>query len=107
MYPSDYVYTYAFGVDEMCYNDASRCRPNDGVPTKGWIYNSNSNSNQWLLTPTSAYGYAGEHHIPNDGIVSSFYTNSPSGVRPSLYLSSQVKITSGDGSEQHPYQLSL
>ncbi len=30
MYPSDYVYTYAKGVDNICYKDGYNCRTSDG-----------------------------------------------------------------------------
>ena len=108
IYPSDYSYTYALGVDNTCYTNGYNCfAGKGGKPTNGWIYNTNSNFHQWLLSPCMANKscvfnldslgdvYAGA------GVTSSY------GVRPSLYLVSNIKIDSGDGSEQNPYQLSL
>ena len=112
MYPSDNYYTYAFGVDNVCYTDGAKCQTNEGgTPTNGWIHNTNSNSGQWLLSTNSIYsgialavsnlGYVyicSENpygHIPSDG------------VRPSLYLVSGIKIDSGEGTEQSPYRLKL
>ena len=109
MYPSDYSYTYALGVDNTCYTAGIDCRDNKGgTPTKGWIYNTNSNSAQWLLSPHSGisnrtFFLNGSGEVFNNGpSVASF-----GGVRPSLYLVSSIKIDSGDGSEQSPYSLSM
>ena len=107
MYPSDYSYTYALGVDNVCYNDAYNCRTSkSGTPTNGWIYNTNSNTYQWLLSPYSAgsnYAFA----LRDSGSVGYDFSNYSNGVRPSLYLVSNIKIDSGDGSEQSPYRLKL
>ena len=109
MYPSDYSYTYALGVDNTCYTAGIDCRDNKGgTPTKGWIYNTNSNSAQWLLSPHSGisdrtFFLNGSGEVFNNGpSVASF-----GGVRPSLYLVSSIKIDSGDGLEQSPYSLSM
>ena len=108
MYPSDYTYTYALGVDNTCYNDGGKCYSDEGgIPTNGWIYNTNSNSEQWLLSPDYKCPSCA-FTIERSGLVSNrngYYE--AYGVRPTLYLSSQVKITSGDGLEQSPYQLSM
>ena len=103
MYPSDYAYTYALGVDNTCYNDEYKCRTG-GTPTNGWIYNTNSDFYQWLLSP-----------YPDDpnkafelwSFVSESRVISAYGIHPTLYLSSQVKITDGEGTEQNPYRLSM
>lgn len=31
MYPSDYLYTYAYGVDDKCYGNAAECATTKGV----------------------------------------------------------------------------
>ena len=107
MYPSDYSYTYALGVDNTCYTDGYDCDGSSGK-TNGWIYNTNSNTPQWLLSPYSddsfgafilaGSGFVGYNHY---GVLYS------GGVRPSLYLISDIKIDSGEGTEQSPYQLKL
>ena len=108
MYPSDYSYTYALGVDNTCYSNGNNCRTSaGGMPENGWIYNTNSNSKQWLLSPYSGYSdyvfflFGTGDVATYNGVANSY------GVRPTLYLSSQVKITSGDGTEQSPYRLKL
>ncbi len=107
MYPSDYTYTYALGVDNTCYTDGYSCQTNKGgTPTQGWIYNTNSNTYQWLLSPYSGLS-ARAFYLGGSGYVSLSSVAGSYGVRPSLYLISNIKIDSGDGSEQNPYQLSM
>jgi hypothetical protein len=107
MYPSDYTYTYALGVDNTCYNDGYSCVTyRGGVPTNGWIYNTNGNSEPWLLSPDSSYKQ-GVFCLIGSSWITSYYAVIYKSVRPSLYLASSVKIYSGDGSEQNPYQLSM
>ena len=109
MYPSDYSYTYALGVDNKCYNDGYNCRTNKGgTPTNGWIYNTNSNSPQKLLSPSSAGSNLALLLLESGNVSDGYDTVTLSyGIRPSLYLVSNIKIDSGDGSEQSPYQLGL
>ena len=68
-----------------------------------WMY---INDDWWMLSP--AFGET------NDSFVvyyygrirtNSFHVGESNVVRPSLYLSSEVKITGGDGSQSNPYQL--
>ena len=55
LYPSDYTYTYANGVDNVCYNDGNNCYgPAYGgiaSPEKGWLYNKSYY--WWLVSPIS------------------------------------------------------
>ena len=107
MYPSDYTYTYALGVDNTCYTDGYSCQTNKGgTPTQGWIYNTNSNTYQWLLSPLSGYSHYA-FLLFDSGNVLGNLSYSSFGVRPSLYLVSNIKIDSGEGTEQSPYQLKL
>lgn len=108
MYPSDYTYTYAVGIDNTCYTDGYNCKTNNGgVPSNGWVYNTNSNSSQWFLSPGSG-STSGAFYLGGSGYVDhgANVANS-SGVRPSLYLVSSTKIDSGEGTEQSPYSLKL
>ena len=105
MYPSDYSYTYALGVDNACYTDGLDCDGSSGK-TNGWIYNTNSNSYQWLLSPRSDNSNLASF-LSASGYVSASRSYSSNGVRPSLYLVSNIKIDSGEGTEQSPYQLKL
>ena len=64
-----------------------------------------SSSTMWLITPSSS-SYV--WNVDNDGLA---YIKDPSGytygVRPSINLQSSVKITSGTGLKNDPYELSL
>ena len=112
MYPSDEYMVYGKGVDEKCYTSPGGCV---GFDTKtGWVFNSNTVngtiSKTWLLS-TYAYNDYYVLHVSDTG---SLYNGPYSltvansyGIRPVVYLKSSIKITNGDGSEQHPYELSL
>ena len=108
MYPSDYGYATSGGSTtdrNACLNkelfnwyssDFSDCKNND------WIFNS---SYQWTITPhasTSYYvfdvGSTGYLSVNNADI-----TNH--GVRPVVFLKSNIKIVDGDGSSSNPYIL--
>ena len=55
---------------------------------------NSGNFSSWLL---DIHG-----HLGNEIVYSGYLS-----VHPTLYLNSSIKITSKDGSEQQPYQLSL
>ena len=46
-------------------------------------------------------------NIDNGNMIANYGYSSESAIRPTLYLSSEVKITGGDGSQSNPYTLSL
>ena len=106
MYPSDYSYTYVLGVDNTCYTDGYDCGSSSGK-TNGWIYNTNSNSYQWFLSPRSDGSEVAFHLDSSSYVNGGRRVSVPFGVRPSLYLVSNIKIDSGDGLEQSPYSLKL
>ena len=110
MYPSDYGYATSGGATmnrdaclaQALYNwDSSRfsdCKNND------WLFNSSTT--QWTLTPYSSRSYRVFYvfytgYVSYNGDASNSYV-----VRPSLYLSSNVSIISGDGTQSSPYTLS-
>ena len=119
MYLSDGYLVYANGVDAACYNNLADCYRNInsgkyGMPTTGWIYNSNILQGQseiyenWLLSPHSdilvrAFSMRTFGNIDHNGE----YCGYGKGVRPVLYLSSNVKITDGTGEQNNPYKLGL
>ena len=107
MYLSDYGYATSGGsttdrnacLNKELYNwdssDFSDCKNND------WIFNS---SYQWTITPraSASDGVFGLYHT---GYVNSLITNNPRGVRPVVFLKSNIKIIDGDGSSSNPYIL--
>ena len=119
MYPSDYGYATAGGsttnraacLAKALYNwsnyssDVSDCKNNDYLYKTGYY--------QWTLTPYSSdirsvfrvntRGYSDV----NGGSVDDDYAGIAFGVRPTLYLKSNITISSGDGSSTTPYNLKL
>ena len=98
MYPSDYGYAADLSKCTKqlgSYND-STCKSND------WLFNSN---NQWTLTPNSGYSRNAwsVYSFGNLNYNNASYTN---GVRPVLYLASDLAMEPGDGTSSNPYKLS-
>ena len=91
IYPSDYGYA---STNEACRNklnsqtnDVSNCK------NENWLFNS---ANQWTLSPYSG----GEDHVfsvASFGIGYHDTASSPYGVRPALFLKSDVVIAGGTG----------
>ena len=108
MYPSDYGYATSGGSTtnrETCLNTElynwdsySDCKNND------WLYESLNN--QWTLTPFSDNAST-VFHVHTNGRVYSYRATLDYAVSPALYLSSNVKISGGDGSVSSPFELSL
>ena len=101
LYPSDIYYTFAKGVDETCYKNAYECFSDI---TKVWINNRNVDSLDWLLTPTSSPDMVLSVYSDNilENGINVYY---PLGIRPVLYLTPDIIITSGDGSIDTPYTI--
>lgn len=103
IYPSDYLYTYAYGVDEICYNDGSKCNTNSSAnPNSGWIFNG---TNQWTITSYSKDSYLMVVLYPSILMLGGRGRGGNFNVRPSLYLKPSVKIVGGNGEKDNPYQL--
>ncbi len=113
LYMSDYGYSMAESewskniVDE---NEGFSSILGQDAETS-WMSNTFENSDEvWLLQPSSNdYGRVLTiGPVEKDRIyVGDCYLRTTNYVRPTLYLKNNVKIKSGDGSEQQPYQLSL
>ena len=100
MYPSDYAYTYAGGVDNKCYTDTIDCCTS--TPSSGWLYN---NAHQWLISPNSGHSDSA-FLVHSTGYVRSYDDVSyVDGARPSTYLLSSIQIDKGTGTETNPYTL--
>ena len=113
MYPSDYGYATSGGSsvnrasclakELYSWNSSSYsdCKNND------WLYDSLNN--QWTLTSYSGYSSSYDvFRVYSFGDVNYEHANNTNyAVSPALYLSSNVKISRGDGSEISPFELSL
>ena len=101
MYPSDYGYAADLSKCNKQLNgyDNSSCKSND------WLFNNSAF--QWTLAPHSSKAlYAWSVHS-SGYLYYGFYAYENGGVCPTLYLNSEVNISSGDGSSTNPYQLSV
>ena len=66
-----------------------------------WMFNSNYN--WWTLSPYDNYSDDNILHVDSRGDVTINYASLKYAVYPSVYLSSNVQITGGDGSQSNPY----
>lgn len=106
LYPSDYIFTYSKSIDDVCYSTPRKCSTGSGGnPHLGWIYSSEYS--QWTITPSSSserYAF----YITKSGLYSyGSHVANVMGVRPTIYLKPNVKIKSGDGTIDNPYEFEL
>ena len=111
MYPSDEYMVYGNGVNATCYGNTRDCRESNAQT--GWVYNSNileggsSVYYTWLLSPYS--GNANDTFLAeSDGFLYGYsvYRGS-AGVRPVVYLKSNIKIAGGTGEVGSEYTLEV
>ena len=109
IYPSDYGYATSGG---NTYNREA-CMAKELLAWSDQTV-SDCKNNDWLLDSTKYYwtlttyiGGSSTFLVHYAGLVLDNPSYEKSEVYPALYLSSDVKITSGDGSYTNPYQLSL
>ncbi len=96
MYSSDYVYTFANGVDDTCYTDINNC--SSGTPRNSWLYISNS---QWFISTHNSHAlvlYGRSAGAVGNDIYSSLQ------VRPVVYLKSDIKLQ-GSGTSDDSYEI--
>jgi len=104
MYPSDYAYTYGYGVDDKCYNDTYSCSVENGaVPSSSWLHTPSHN--QWTLSVHSGYGSVVFYILSTSGNVSITNAYSLTWVRPVVYLKDSTLLM-GDGTSRNPYVIS-
>ena len=101
IYPSDYAYASTNTSCRAKVNDFS----NSSCKNYNWLH---SNTNYWVISPGGNPSEArGAWVVNGNGFVGSYYAYFGDGVRPAIYLKSNVSITSGDGSSTSPYQISI
>ena len=73
--------------------------------TSYYLYTGGS---YWTMTPCSfdSFGYSGMFFVTWDGELDLYYVHNSNGVRPVINLSSDVTISSGDGTMNSPYIIS-
>ena len=101
MYASDYGYATSKECTSnlASYGDSTNCKT-----TNNWLYKSQF---EWLLPQYSVT--SGSAFIVSDGggVSSDSVSSREYAVRPVLYLSSNVKISGGEGTSGNPYTLSI
>ncbi len=115
MYPSDYGYATSGGetynrqkcLDTILYNWSSDqdVTAYTDCAEKDWLLDTSAI--QWTLTPNSSSSSHYVFSVSASGLVYDYSATSAIGVRPTLYLTSSVKIKSGEGngSSETPYIL--
>lgn len=112
LYPSDYAYTFAYGVQDSCYNDPDSCTISNAITSYLYKGTSTSSITQWTMSPMST-SYTNMYTNFLAGISGSIHAISISGysstaiIRPVLYLKSSVNIVDGTGTSSDPYILEL
>ena len=100
MYPSDYGYasgssclsTALFNYDKGCENI-------------NYLFNG---VYEWLQSPLDYSDSYGTQIVTTGHVyIDSFTVTYHAVIRPTLYLTSETQITSGDGSQSNPFQISL
>ena len=103
-YPSDYIYTFANGVDETCFNNGYKCETSNGaVPTSSWMKVMYGSDGQWLV-PSYFGGVASFRVNSVGGVNRNWNVNNSFGVCPTVNLSSRIKLE-GEGTSSNPYQI--
>ena len=102
LYPSDYGFAVGGSLRASCLTKALS-NYNDCY-TEDWLIDT-SNS-QWTLTKAHDSS-SWTVYINSNGYVVDTTSSQDKGVRPVLYLKSNVKITGGAGTSTNPYQLSI
>lgn len=102
MYASDYGYSVK---NSSCNHSSRSLLSYDKTACGGnaWML---KNGFEWTLSPNSSSASSVLFVISN-AFVYSYNANNGFGVRPVLYLNSNVYITGGDGSINNPFQVGL
>ena len=100
MYPSDYVYTFANGVDDTCYTDNYNC--DTSTPSNSWLHKSKTL--QWTISPNSNSAYFVFSVYNTGGVSSGHLAHGSFGVAPVVYLESGIKLQ-GSGTSSNPYEI--
>ena len=103
MYPSDWA--YAAMETESCLSTAT-LNMYRSCKSSNWI-NQGLTNNHWLITPGSRYSNGAFYVFSSDSFITIYNSAATSeGVRPVLYLSTNVEIT-GTGTQNSPFKLSI
>ena len=102
IYPTDYYYTYDYGVNDECFGKWLDC----DNPSTSWIYNG---ENQWTIAQFGVYDFGEDvvaaMIVSDKGGMAADYEIKKHKIRPTVYLNNDIKILEGDGSQDNPYTI--
>ena len=99
MYASDYGYATSDACAQTLNNyDNATCK------NSNWLFKGND---EWILPQYASYSTIAFYVLSDGRVNGRSVSDIQSGVRPVLYLKSNVLITSGDGTSSNPYKLSF
>ena len=105
LYPSDYGYTFAYGVDNVCYDTLSSCNKynSQSNPSASWLYLRYTYSILLTITPDIEYSNK-IINIFNGGASSAIANRSLSNIMAlyTVYLKEDLRLD-GSGSDDDPY----
>ena len=82
------------------------CTSDGAVPTSSWmrVMYGSSDYRQWLFFSNSGSAYSGFFVAYQGDVYGSNYVGDSCGVRPTVYLSSGIKLE-GEGTRSNPYKI--
>ena len=105
MSPSDYGYAVGGSVRNTCLSKSLRNYNTDNCVSNDWLHKG---TYEWMMSPHADSTYARDvFYVDNTGHVYSPTVGYAYASRPALNLISGVKVSSGNGSSNNPYVLSL
>ena len=105
MYASDYGYASENCEGKRIYDTRSLLYDIRACNDMNWLYNIKTD--EWLLSQVSTNKYYVFSISSIGSIVTGGVTNRQYAVRPTLYLTSSIKITGGSGTSSNPYTLGI
>ncbi len=102
MYPSD----YGFSASDTYWSGTMLYSYNSAAANTSWLQKeANHTDSEWLLSPSSNDSSSVAEWI-NAGLVYRLSAQYCDGVRPVLYLKSDIQVTGGEGTSTTPFTLS-
>lgn len=99
MYPSDYIFTYANGVNDTCFRVGMDCR------ARSWL--RSDDYHEWTISPRASNARRAFYISWSGSVDANMEASNTYIVRPTVYLQSGVQIVSGKGTISEPYILSF
>ncbi len=87
----------------MCGTFSKNNRQYSDCKNTNWMFNNN---NWWTLSFYDSAYYDPVFYVSGSSTIANSGTTVALGIRPAVYLSSDIKITGGNGSSSNPYTIS-